>query len=220
MATAIVDCGEGEDCPYLDSRIRHVFVGGDSGCAYCNRYRVAVSDLEAFTLYHNVFCSIECAESWREETISDLDPELCRVCEDREPAYAGVCLACLNEDREAKSLTPATECVICGGVFIPLNGEGTCSEPCLKDAKRELAHRRRARELDAFVADVDRAEVFERDGFVCQLCNLPIDMELVFPHRMFPTIDHVVPLAAGGTHEPGNVQAAHFACNASKGARV
>jgi 5-methylcytosine-specific restriction endonuclease McrA len=37
---------------------------------------------------------------------------------------------------------------------------------------------------------------------------------------MSPTIDHILPLARGGTHEPSNVQAAHFGCNAAKGARV
>jgi 5-methylcytosine-specific restriction endonuclease McrA len=36
---------------------------------------------------------------------------------------------------------------------------------------------------------------------------------------MAPTIDHVLALAAGGTHEMANVQAAHFICNSLKGDR-
>jgi 5-methylcytosine-specific restriction endonuclease McrA len=28
--------------------------------------------------------------------------------------------------------------------------------------------------------------------------------------------DHIVPLAQGGTHEPANVQCAHFLCNSIK----
>lgn len=35
-----------------------------------------------------------------------------------------------------------------------------------------------------------------------------------------PTMDHVVPLARGGRHEPGNVLPACSFCNASKGARL
>ncbi len=35
-----------------------------------------------------------------------------------------------------------------------------------------------------------------------------------------PVIDHIVPLDAGGLHEPANVQCAHFLCNSKKGARV
>jgi len=41
----------------------------------------------------------------------------------------------------------------------------------------------------------------------------------VVPHPLAPTIDHVVPLAAGGLHEPANVQLAHFLCNARKSDR-
>jgi 5-methylcytosine-specific restriction endonuclease McrA len=70
------------------------------------------------------------------------------------------------------------------------------------------------------VEDVNRHEIFKRDDYTCQLCSLPIVMSLIFPHRMSSTIDHIVPLAVGGTHEPANVQAAHFACNAAKGARI
>lgn len=40
------------------------------------------------------------------------------------------------------------------------------------------------------------------------------------PDRLAPTLDHIIPLAAGGTHEPSNCQCAHFSCNSAKGARV
>jgi 5-methylcytosine-specific restriction endonuclease McrA len=44
-------------------------------------------------------------------------------------------------------------------------------------------------------------------------------MDSKVPDRLAPTIDHIVPLARGGTHEPSNVQSAHFICNALKGDR-
>lgn len=84
----------------------------------------------------------------------------------------------------------------------------------------EKNHRRRARLLDAFVAPVDSATIWERDGGVCQLCREAIDPTLEWPDRMSRTIDHVVPLARGGTHEPANVQLAHAICNVIKGDRV
>ena len=80
--------------------------------------------------------------------------------------------------------------------------------------------RRHMRERDAFVEDVPRFAVFERDDFICKICGYPIDMTLAAPHRKSASIDHVVPLARGGKHEMSNVQAAHFGCNARKGARV
>lgn len=56
-------------------------------------------------------------------------------------------------------------------------------------------------------------ETYERDQGVCQLCFLPVSFDDM-------DIDHIIPLAAGGTHEPGNVQVAHGPCNRKKGARL
>jgi 5-methylcytosine-specific restriction endonuclease McrA len=38
------------------------------------------------------------------------------------------------------------------------------------------------------------------------------------PHATAPVIDHVIPLAAGGSDLRVNVQLAHYLCNARKGA--
>lgn len=62
-------------------------------------------------------------------------------------------------------------------------------------------------------------EVFERDGWICQLCSDEIDRTLSYPDPNSPSLDHVVPLAAGGKHVRSNVQAAHLLCNLRKGAR-
>lgn len=84
---------------------------------------------------------------------------------------------------------------------------------------RESKHRRRARHLAAYVAPVNHEQIWIRDSGVCQLCCEPIDPELKWPHPLSRTLDHVVPLMLGGTHEPSNVQLAHARCNISKGAR-
>lgn len=36
---------------------------------------------------------------------------------------------------------------------------------------------------------------------------------------MYPSMDHVIPLAAGGAHTNGNLRIAHRLCNALKGDR-
>jgi 5-methylcytosine-specific restriction endonuclease McrA len=117
------------------------------------------------------------------------------------------------------------------------NGQRYCSarcrsrngnrKPASRDARRNADYRRRARKKDAFVANVYRREIWERDGFTCQLCGDPLDMDAVGhnpavePYNpLAPTIDHIIPLAAGGTHEPANVQSAHFICNSVKGDRT
>lgn len=92
-----------------------------------------------------------------------------------------------------------------------------CSNKCAVGASWT---RRHMRERDAFVEDVPPYLVFERDGFVCQLCGEQLDMLAKVPELLAPTIDHVVPLSRGGKHEMSNAQSAHYSCNARKGDRV
>jgi 5-methylcytosine-specific restriction endonuclease McrA len=72
---------------------------------------------------------------------------------------------------------------------------------------------RRARKAGLVTEKIDALVVFARDAGLCGLCGDPVD-----PSRFH--IDHVRPLACGGTHTYGNVQLAHPACNLRKGARL
>lgn len=113
----------------------------------------------------------------------------------------------------------AGRCCNCGDWYIcdrfafSNHTERSCSKRC---AKALAKVRRRAAERDAFVEVVDRHAIFERDEWSCKLCGEPLDMDAIAPDPRSPTIDHVIPLARGGTHEPANVQAAHFWCNSVK----
>ncbi|MBF6315035.1 HNH endonuclease [Nocardia farcinica] len=71
----------------------------------------------------------------------------------------------------------------------------------------------------AFVANVSPRKVFERDRWKCHLCKRKVRRSAVVPHPLAPTIDHVIPLAKGGTHEPANCATAHYQCNSAKGDR-
>jgi hypothetical protein len=94
----------------------------------------------------------------------------------------------------------------------------TCSASC---QKAESKSRRRARVRNAYVEPVFRKRIFERDGWVCQLCGDPVVPDAKVPHHLAPTIDHIVPLAPyrdreGGPHSMANAQTAHFLCNSRK----
>lgn len=85
------------------------------------------------------------------------------------------------------------------------------------------AHARRADKLG--VEDITTrldlvAFLMERDKGICQLCHEPIEDRL-FGKRDpgMPSIDHVIPLARGGSHALDNLQLAHLQCNLSKGDR-
>lgn len=111
----------------------------------------------------------------------------------------------------------AGQCVRCGEWFVHDQPHTrTCSRRC---AGKLSKARRRAVELEAFVEDVARWKIFERDGWRCQLCRKPVARTKSVPHPKAPVLDHIIPLAAGGTHEPSNVQCAHFLCNCLKGDR-
>lgn len=54
---------------------------------------------------------------------------------------------------------------------------------------------------------------------ICQICGNPVDdkdIENGHIKRLYPTIDHIIPLSKGGTHTWNNVQLAHMCCNAGK----
>jgi len=60
--------------------------------------------------------------------------------------------------------------------------------------------------------------IFERDGWICQICGQKINKRLKWPHPRSKSIDHIVPLIKGGADAPINIQAAHLRCNISKNA--
>lgn len=124
--------------------------------------------------------------------------------------------------KTARRLTSG-QCRVCGEWFVSHHLDTTCSSQCkrVRDRawKRESEHNRRARKKDAFVANVYRRQVFESDGYRCHLCHGRTDPTKPVPHPKAPTIDHVIPLAQGGTHEPANCRTACFMCNALKSDR-
>lgn len=85
-----------------------------------------------------------------------------------------------------------------------------------KAASMRAKEKRRALKLGAFVGHVDRQKIFERDKYTCQLCGEIVNMNKKHPDSFSPSLDHIIPLSGGGTHEPDNVQLAHFRCNLKK----
>lgn len=115
------------------------------------------------------------------------------------------------------------DCQVCGRVFATVYTVSTCSAACAeakrRDDRREHKQRRRARKRAAFVAPVSRRAIFERDHYRCHICKRKVLMGKAAPHPRSPVIDHVIPLAAGGTHEPANARTACFLCNCIKSDR-
>jgi 5-methylcytosine-specific restriction endonuclease McrA len=117
---------------------------------------------------------------------------------------------------------PARErlCEGCGAVILTrayVKRCPTCLANQRRETRRDIKQRRRATKRGATVERVLRRVVFERDGWRCQLCGLTVDRDAQVPAHRAPTLDHIVPLSAGGEHSYRNVQLAHFICNTRRG---
>lgn len=85
---------------------------------------------------------------------------------------------------------------------------------------RRKKERRRARKAGCDSETFDRVEVFGRDGWRCYLCGDDVDPELAYPDPRSASLDHVVPLAAGGAHTRANTACTHLECNVRKHAKI
>lgn len=91
-----------------------------------------------------------------------------------------------------------------------------CDDHQKASDRRQYEHRRAH---GATQRIIEPLAVFERDGWICRLCYEPIDRTLKKPDPRSASMDHITPLALGGTHTTDNVQAAHLSCNSRKAAR-
>lgn len=185
-------------------------------CPICNK---AVA-------YRATYCSPSCATQARaEQYLEQLEAQrLARLPHSQLEIYTGPPFQ--RQPRKQPRTRRSTrrfksgQCRICGAWFISLGTDVTCSTECqqihTRDQVLAAKGRRRSRKKFAYVADVHRRKVFEADGYRCHICKRKTDLTKAVPHPRAPTIDHVIPLARGGTHEPANCRTACFRCNATK----
>jgi len=86
------------------------------------------------------------------------------------------------------------------------------------NARRNAAKRRREAVVKGEKFSVH--DLIDRDGNQCRACGLAVSFDVPPQHPAYGTIDHVVPIAAGGLHTLANCQVMHRGCNSSKGAKI
>ena len=63
-----------------------------------------------------------------------------------------------------------------------------------------------------------RRAIYERDGWLCQICGDPVDGDLPRTDIWSASLDHIVPQSWGEPdHSPDNLRLAHLWCNAVRG---
>lgn len=72
-----------------------------------------------------------------------------------------------------------------------------------------------------WISPASRLAIYERDGWVCQLCYEPVDRD-VLNGRLAPSLDHIIPRSHVliPDDSPSNLRTAHMGCNAQRGNRV
>lgn len=85
---------------------------------------------------------------------------------------------------------------------------------------READERRRALLANVETEDFTHREIFQRDGWTCGICELPVDPAEVWPEPGFGSLGHIVPLIKGGPHTRGNVRLEHLYCNLVKNQKL
>lgn len=91
-----------------------------------------------------------------------------------------------------------------------------CVARAEKDRKQRQRRRWKNKRRGVLSEPYTLAEIAKRDHNFCGLCRKRVAMTKVVPHPKAPTIDHVLPIAAGGEDVRANVQLAHFICNCLK----
>lgn len=86
-----------------------------------------------------------------------------------------------------------------------------------KRNRRDRWLKRKAAMKSLPAEDVNSLDIFERDGWICQLCKKKVNKKLKHPHPMSASLDHIVPISDNGPHLKTNCQLAHLRCNVSVG---
>lgn len=128
--------------------------------------------------------------------------------------------ACANSASRKRIQLPASaQCARCGKAYRPATHNHKYCADCREFKDREKSRRRRARIWGIDAERLNEYSVFRRDGWICQICGEPVDMDLKWPDPHSASIDHVVPLSKGGSHTLENVQLTHLVCNNRKNDR-
>lgn len=128
--------------------------------------------------------------------------------------------------RKTPRSVPKSEraCRFCGRVTLMARTQQSCGASKCKLARNAERNRKYAAARRAIIrglhADVfEPTEIFDRDGWICQICGDDVDRSASWPDPRSASLDHIIPLSRGGTHIRENAQCSHFQCNVRKGGR-
>lgn len=169
-----------------------------------------------------------------EEAVSETIKKICPVCEKEfegkhAKMYCSKTCASRSGHHEGafgngkyKPIEVKT-CVICGGHFESSRDDAkTCSVACRRERDRIIRNSRykELREKGLFDESVTLKNVFKKYEGKCQCCGKLLSFDVGVTENDYPSIDHVIPLSRGGSHQWKNVQLLCRKCNILKSNKI
>lgn len=135
-----------------------------------------------------------------------------------------------NEQRRADFKPQIKKCKYCGEEFettFKRQRAEYCSEECSKknaNKVNEIKRRHRIRENGNIDWDITLPKLYDKYNAICAICGEKCNYDdyketkegYFIAGETYPSIDHIIPVAKGGTHSWNNVQLAHRYCNTIK----
>ena len=180
----------------------------------------------------NKFCSPECQSKFNIANPKQR-PKECEGCGVTFNARSKKTKYCSNEckskwaHKRALAAAGPVHCLTCNNEFIPTPDTYLqfCSDDCKLFAKQaswsaSAAKRRAVIYSIPFTERVNTAEIFARDGGICQSCGIKTSKAGGKYHKDYPTIDHIIPISKGGGHIAANLQCMCLRCNIKKSDKI
>lgn len=98
-----------------------------------------------------------------------------------------------------------------------------CSTDCNNkffNRKKETLRRERIKRNGKVDWGISIERLMKRDRGICYLCDESVNINLDSNRDYYPSIEHVKPIAKGGTHTWDNVKLAHRKCNYEKSDKI
>lgn len=180
------------------------------------------------------FCSRECSGKYKTEHRQMTQKKfffgfqlICKQCGNTFFSSSKTATFCSEECRlqwksehAAPMLIYFHECEHCGKKFeSPQKTRKFCSDGCQRksyDKKHEIRRRTRKKINGDADYSISLKRLYKRDQGICAICGEEVDMMCDPNSNEYGSIDHIIPLAKGGTHTWDNVQLAHRICNSNK----
>jgi hypothetical protein len=178
--------------------------------------------------YASCIC-VQCGATWR---ASRAESKLCSP-ECRSEYYRAIGIRIPDHAREPRLCHLPTDhpvmwcgradpvwfrsCDDCGSLFTcQRENRLYCSATCRGRAK--LRRRNQARGVFD-ISRADRLAIYERDGWICQLCLEAVDPDLHYLDDWAASLDHIVcqSTTTEPDHSPANLRLAHRWCNTVRG---